>query len=158
MYQRHCEQSEAIQSLAWEIWIASELMLLAMTEKACAAKMFLPVVPIRRIGRPCAVGQISDRVSGVSACQEGRFAIVTNVEPKMRWTRGLCRVDVHTDERGRCVRRNRMVLTPRRWRPAQRTWCVVAIRWQESPFTGEITYKPLRPSRREGRMFGSYLW
>jgi hypothetical protein len=29
---------------------------------------------------------------------------------------------------------------------------------QKARRTGEITYKPLKPLRREGRMIGSYLW
>ena len=46
----------------------------------------------------------------VSLSQEGRFAVVTNVERGMRWTcwRGQ-------DERRQCGRRSRAVLTSRRW-------------------------------------------
>jgi hypothetical protein len=60
----------------------------------------------------------------------------------MRWTRGLAACLVQADERDSCGRRNRVVLTPRRWCPAQCARRVVAdatklcfarIGWPKSP-------------------------
>jgi hypothetical protein len=57
-----------------------------------------------------AVGQISATSSRHPApLKEGRFAIVTNVGCGMRWTRWCAR------RARQCVRRSRVVLTPRRW-------------------------------------------
>ena len=46
---------------------------------------------------------------------EGRIAIVTTREAGLRWTQGRRARFIRADERRRCGRRSRVVLTPRRW-------------------------------------------
>src|SRR4029079_17715023 len=70
----------------------------------------ITVQPSREKYFAFAVGQISATSSRHPVpLQEGRFAIVTNVGCGMRWTRRCAR------RARQCVRRSRVVLTPRRW-------------------------------------------
>ncbi len=55
----------------------------------------------------------------------------------------------------RCARRNRAVLTPRRWCPAQCAQAHCRHGGQQARRTRETTYKPFQPSRREGRVFSA---
>jgi hypothetical protein len=73
------------------------------------------------------------------ARKEGRIAIVTDVGRGMRWTL------LRSARRARpSVRRNRVVLIPRRWDYASDDACASRRpRWLTSPDTGENTYKPL---------------
>ncbi len=77
--------------------------------------------------------QITSRTFRIPSHTEGRFAIVTDVGHGMRWTRQRFACDGiagriersvsdhrHADERCCCVRRSRVVLTPRRWRQVLR--------------------------------------
>jgi hypothetical protein len=96
---------------------------------------------------------------------EGRFAIVTNVGHGMRWTRqrfardGIAgRVETlvsdqqRADERCCCVRRSRVVLTPRRWRQVRgvksaqpgldKTYPLTTV--ATSPVTGESTKETVK--------------
>src|ERR1700675_824820 len=68
-----------------------------------------PVQPSTQKYSAFAVGQISGLSPRVSPT-EGRVAIVTNA----RWD--AVDAKAATDERGRCGRRSRVVLTPRCWR------------------------------------------
>ncbi len=73
------------------------------------------------------------------ARKEGRIAIVTDVGRGMRWTL------LRSARRARPgVRRNRVVLIPRRWDHVGDDACASRRpRWLTSPDTGENTYKPL---------------
>src|SRR5437879_6094163 len=75
----------------------------------------LPVVPIRRnpTALPLTPNQIYD--SPCPAPLKGALAIVTNVG------RDAVDADSVQDERAASGRRNRVVLTPRRWRQASRS-------------------------------------
>ena len=55
----------------------------------------------------------------------------------------------------RCARRNRAVLTPRRWCPASRAQARCAHGGQQARRTRETTYKPFQPLRRGGRAFSA---
>jgi hypothetical protein len=108
------------------------------------------------------VGRNISMSPAIPSHTEGRFAIVTDVGHGMRWTRqrlardgiaGLVERLVsdhrHADERCCCVRQNRVVLTPRRWRQVLRSLSrpnraldktiSARRRWQKSPVTGEST-------------------
>ena len=55
------------------------------------------------------------------------------------------------DERARCVRRSRVVLTPRCWRQARRSLFPASDGDNEPGPTGESTKQAVKPLRREGR-------
>jgi hypothetical protein len=71
-----------------------------------------------------------------SRALEGRVAIVTNV------VRDAMDVQAAQDVRGRCGRRNRVVLISRRWDQASRKTFRGERRWLTSPDTEESAYKP----------------
>jgi hypothetical protein len=85
---------------------------------------------------------------------EGRFAIVTNVGQGMRWTRQHRRNWVFglrsADERCWCVRRSRVVLTPRRWRQVGGQPPMTVAK---EPGHRGARRKPLKPLRGECRVF-----
>ena len=98
---------------------------------------------------------------------EGRIAIVTDVGSGMRWTRGgsarWSRRRKHP--RGRP---SRVVLIPRRWDQAYgMAMSALTDPTRRKPagdggyqarHTGESTKQPLKPSRRECRLFRPCLW
>jgi hypothetical protein len=79
------------------------------------------------------------------ASQEGRFAVVTNVDA------GCDGRGCAFDERRRSGRRSRVVLTPRRW--CQVGGAICWRRWQKSPITGESSKETVKPLRGECRAF-----
>jgi hypothetical protein len=81
------------------------------------------------------------------ASQEGRFAVVTDVGCGMRWTRAAPLTKAWA-----CGRRSRVVLTPRRWRQVgAEDGAGDGDKQARSP--GRARRKPLKPLRREGRVF-----
>jgi hypothetical protein len=99
-----------------------------------------------------AVGQISASTPAIPSHTEGRIAIVTDVGYGMRWTQQCQKTNDVA-----CGRRSRVVLAPRRW-------CQVSRdnprddggKKARSP--GRARKKPLKPLRREGRVFPVNLW
>jgi hypothetical protein len=81
------------------------------------------------------------------ASQEGRFAVVTDVGCGMRWTQAAPLTKACA-----CGRRSRVVLTPRRWRQVgAEDGAGDGGKQARSP--GRARRKPLKPLRREGRVF-----
>ena len=103
------------------------------------------VQPLREkyFASPFARRSITDS-SCPASLEEGRIAIVTNVECGMRWTRAVLLTRAPT-----CGRRSRVVLTPRRWRQVRGG--IRGRRWQESPVTGESTKETVKTIARECR-------
>src|SRR5262249_4388958 len=60
------------------------------------------------------------------------------------------------DERGWCMRQNRVVLIPRRWDQVREDHR--ERRWLESPAHRGERGISLKPSRRECRIVSAYLW
>src|SRR5882724_10466435 len=90
--------------------------------------------------------------------KEGRLAIVTNVGDGMRWTERR-RAHLCADERRFCGRRSRVVLTPRRWRQVfAGSISGESDGGNKARSPGRARRKPLKPLRREGRVFPVNLW
>jgi hypothetical protein len=124
---------------------------LESTTTARQANRRFPVQPHAQKYFASVVGQIISTSSPVSRSQEGRLAIVTDVGRGMRWTQRRAR------RTRQCGWRSRVVLTPRRWRQVARK-CPRGDGDNKARSPGRSRRKPLKPSRREGRMFPAYLW
>jgi hypothetical protein len=83
---------------------------------------------------------------------EGRTRDRHETWGRMRWTQF-----VSPDERHRCGRPNRVVLTPRRWRQVSRNF-PRGDGGKRARSPGRARYKPLKPLRREGRVNPANLW
>src|SRR3569832_431443 len=92
---------------------------------------------------PCDVGFFFGFSPRVFRPQEGRFAIVTNVGRKMRWT-----PVAHQTNARSSGRRSRGVLISRRWYQVGDNADALHPRWwQESPITRETTKETVKTSR-----------
>jgi hypothetical protein len=81
---------------------------------------------------------------------EGRFAIVTNAGSRCGGRVGLQRESLHADEQTDATAKSCGPGIPTLM-PS--LWSICGRRWLTSPDTGEITYNPFKPLRREG-----WLW
>ena len=111
-----------------------------------------PVQPPSQKYSGSLLSQITSTSSPSRPTHEGRFAIVTNVGQGMRWTRVALLTRAHP-----CGRRSRVVLTPRRWRQASRKY-PRGDGGKQARSPGRARNKPLKPSRREGRVIPVNLW
>src|SRR5216683_4941671 len=124
-----------------------------LRQKSNFSSRFNPILPVQscrekysdfvfsEIGVPC---------SRPALDQEGRFAIVTNVERGMRWTH-IAERNPCADERCLCGRRSRVVLALRRRRQGREDALAShGRRWQPSMVTEESAKETVKPLRREG--------
>ena len=88
---------------------------------------------------------------------KGRLAIVTDRAVGCEGRCGVRRALARRAKTHHGVRRSRVVLAPRPWRPSVPP-VRVRQRWQETPLTGESTKYTVRPSRGESRDVRLNLW